>query len=130
VPGIVAAGVLLLAAVAPRVFRGYGFYLIFAVAVTVSVQLVGVYLVFSSLILPALATVKISNRRHASMLAFLVGISGYGIGLVLSALFDLPSGGVIIWVMAFISVWVAIIAHRLSVKTVPEKAVSISGKEQ
>ena len=32
-----------------------GFYLIFALAITASVQLVGVYLVFASLILPALA---------------------------------------------------------------------------
>jgi len=33
----------------------FGFYAVFAVAVTASVQLVGVYLVFSSLIIPALA---------------------------------------------------------------------------
>ena len=32
-----------------------GFYLLFAIAVTASVQLVGVYLVFSTLIMPALA---------------------------------------------------------------------------
>lgn len=38
-----------------------GFYLIFALAITASVQLVGVYLVFASLILPALAV------RHLSM---------------------------------------------------------------
>lgn len=36
--------------------RSLGFYLVFAVAVTASVQLVGVHLVFASLILPALAT--------------------------------------------------------------------------
>lgn len=34
----------------------FGFYAVFALAVTASVQLVGVYLVFSSLIIPALAT--------------------------------------------------------------------------
>src|SRR6185369_3320813 len=33
----------------------YGFYAVFAIAVTASVQVVGVYLVFSSLIIPALA---------------------------------------------------------------------------
>src|SRR5688572_2687144 len=33
-----------------------GFYLLFAVAVTISVQLVGLYLVFTTLIVPALAT--------------------------------------------------------------------------
>src|SRR6516162_10051973 len=35
-----------------------GFYVLFALVVTVSVQLVGVYLVFSSLIVPALATYR------------------------------------------------------------------------
>ena len=36
-----------------------GFYLLFGLSVTASVQLVGVYLVFATLIIPALAT------RHA-----------------------------------------------------------------
>src|SRR5436190_17621816 len=35
-----------------------GFYVLFAVMVTVSVQLVGVYLVFTSLIIPAIATYR------------------------------------------------------------------------
>ena len=39
-----------------------GFYLVFAVAVTASVQLVGVYLVFSSLIMPALAVRRAPRR--------------------------------------------------------------------
>ena len=42
----------------------YGFYAAFAVAVTASVQLVGVYLVFSSLIIPALATRHLTGRRR------------------------------------------------------------------
>ena len=37
---------------------GLAFYTLFSIAVTVSVQLVGVYLVFASLIVPALATHK------------------------------------------------------------------------
>jgi zinc/manganese transport system permease protein len=40
-----------------------GFYALFALAVTASVQLVGVYLVFASLIVPALATYRVSRRR-------------------------------------------------------------------
>src|SRR5689334_19514392 len=39
---------------------GIAFYTVFALAITVSVQLVGVYLVFASLIVPALATARIS----------------------------------------------------------------------
>jgi len=77
----------------------FGFYGVFALAVTASVQLVGVYLVFSSLIIPALATrAHVGARRYA--IAYGVGVVGYGLGLALSALFDLPSGAVIVWTLA------------------------------
>jgi zinc/manganese transport system permease protein len=77
----------------------FGFYGAFALAVTASVQLVGVYLVFSSLIIPALATrAHVGRRRYA--VAYGVGAVGYGLGLALSALFDLPSGAVIVWTLA------------------------------
>jgi zinc/manganese transport system permease protein len=78
---------------------GVGFYAVFALAITVSVQLVGVYLVFASLIVPALAT---SNMRGKPRLcaAYLIGIAGYVLGLVLSAVLDLPSGALIVWTLA------------------------------
>jgi len=77
----------------------FGFYGVFALAVTASVQLVGVYLVFSSLIIPALATRgQVGARRYA--VAYAVGVAGYGLGLALSALLDLPSGAVIVWTLA------------------------------
>jgi zinc/manganese transport system permease protein len=80
-------------------FGRFGFYGAFALAVTASVQLVGVYLVFSSLIIPALAT-----RRHQGLrrygIAYVLGALGYALGLALSALFDLPSGAVIVWTLA------------------------------
>lgn len=75
-----------------------GFYVLFALAVTASVQLVGVYLVFASLIVPSLATHRASRWRMHT--AFAVGVSGYAIGLPLSAWFDLPSGATVVWVMA------------------------------
>lgn len=77
----------------------FGFYAAFALAVTASVQLVGVYLVFSSLIVPALATTALSGRRRYAFAA-IVGTAGYAIGLALSALFDLPSGAVVVCTMA------------------------------
>ncbi len=49
-----------------------GLYLIFAVAITLSVQVVGVYLVFGSLIIPALATVKWQTKKRIIM-AYLMG---------------------------------------------------------
>jgi len=73
----------------------FGFYGAFAVAVTASVQLVGVYLVFSSLIVPALATTALPRRRRLAV-AYAIGVAGYALGLALSALFDLPSGAVIV----------------------------------
>ncbi len=75
-----------------------GFYALFALAVTASVQLVGVYLVFASLIVPALATCRITQGR--TIYAFGIGVTGYAAGLLLSALFDLPSGAAIVWAMA------------------------------
>lgn len=76
----------------------FGFYALFALAVTASVQLVGVYLVFASLIVPALATHRLQQRR--TLWAFGVGVTGYAAGLLLSAWQDLPSGAAIVWAMA------------------------------
>ena len=77
----------------------FGFYGAFAVAVTASVQLVGVYLVFSSLIVPALATSALPRARRL-VVAYAIGGAGYALGLALSALFDLPSGAVIVCTLA------------------------------
>jgi zinc/manganese transport system permease protein len=75
-----------------------GFYALFALAVTASVQLVGVYLVFASLIIPALATWRATHMRM--QYAFATGIAGYAAGLLLSAWLDLPSGATVVWAMA------------------------------
>ena len=74
-----------------------GFYALFAIAVTISVQLVGLYLVFATLIVPPLATRHMKRKRLAA--AWLLGIAGYAIGLVLSTELDLPSGPVTVWVL-------------------------------
>ena len=78
-----------------------GFYMLFAVAVTASVQLVGVYLVFASLIVPALAVRRCSERWRLP-LAYAVGIAGYAGGLALSFVFDLPTGAVTVWSLAVV----------------------------
>jgi zinc/manganese transport system permease protein len=77
-----------------------GFYLVFGLSVTASVQLVGVYLVFATLIVPALATRNATRARLAK--AWGVAALGYAIGLVLSALYDLPSGPTVVWALAVI----------------------------
>lgn len=76
-----------------------GFYVLFAVAITSSVQLIGVYLVFTSLIVPALAVASYP-AKPAMQLAGIIGITGYLTGLIVSSLFDLPSGAVIVWCLA------------------------------
>jgi zinc/manganese transport system permease protein len=76
----------------------FGFYALFALAVTASVQLAGVYLVFASLIIPALATHKL--QHHRMLVAYAVGMTGYAAGLLLSVWLDLPGGAAIVWAMA------------------------------
>ena len=76
-----------------------GFYMLFALAVTASVQMVGVYLVFSSLIMPAISVRKWPNSKKL-LGGYLIGAIAYLLGLALSAIFDLPSGAVIVWCLA------------------------------
>ncbi len=75
-----------------------GFYVLFACAVTASVQLVGLYLVFSTLVIPALATYRTRRRRHLK--AYLIGAVGYAAGLAASAATDLPTGAMIVCALA------------------------------
>jgi zinc/manganese transport system permease protein len=74
-----------------------GFYVLFALAVTVSVQLVGLYLVFATLIVPPLATRRFARWRLPG--AWAIGAAGYALGLLLSTAFDLPSGAIIVWTL-------------------------------
>lgn len=79
-----------------------GFYLLFGLSVTASVQMVGIYLVFSSLIVPALASRNATRLRLAK--AYAVGALGYFFGLSASTLFDLPTGAIIVWAMAIVGI--------------------------
>ncbi|HEY6896818.1 MAG TPA: metal ABC transporter permease [Rhodocyclaceae bacterium] len=90
-PAILYAALLLLWSKARTRLGDAGFYLMFAVAVTVSVQLVGVFLVFASLIAPALASRHLAGGRGVA-LGYAVGALGYAVGLGVSAAWDLPSG--------------------------------------
>jgi len=83
---------------------GFGFYAVFAFAVTASVQLVGIYLVFASLIVPALATRRINRRSIRIACGYGVGILGCLAGLVVSVMADLPAGAVIVWCLAVVAI--------------------------
>lgn len=87
------------------------FYLLFALCITASVQLAGVYLVFATLILPALATSTMQDRRGLAV-AYLIGGSAYGLGLWLSVPTDLPSGPLIVCMLALLALIAAATAAR------------------
>jgi zinc/manganese transport system permease protein len=81
-------------------FGRAGFYFLFALTVTASVQLVGVYLVFASLIIPALAAARLP-------FAYALGALAYALGLTLSLTADLPAAPVIVCTLALLgtAVW-------------------------
>jgi len=89
-----------------------GFYVLFACAVTVSVQLVGLFLVFITLVVPALATFYQRHRRYLK--AYCVGVLGYAAGLLASLWLDLPSGAMIVCAMVAAGVLVALLGRRAS----------------
>ena len=94
----VSAGVLILWRALQGRLGGALFYALFAVAVTLSVQLLGVYRVFASLVLPAL----VAPRRGLAM-GYLAGALGYGLGLAASAALDLPAGPSVVCALALAS---------------------------
>jgi zinc/manganese transport system permease protein len=99
-PLVAVASAAILAAWFGYAARGgrFAFYLVFACAVTLSVQLVGLYLVFATLIIPALATRGFGRWRLAACYA--LGAAGYALGLGLSLVRDLPSGPLIVCALA------------------------------
>ncbi|MEO8143259.1 MAG: metal ABC transporter permease, partial [Betaproteobacteria bacterium] len=87
-----------------------GFYAIFACVVTISVQLVGLFLVFITLVVPALATWY--SRRHRLARGYAIGALGYALGLLASLAFDLPSGPMIVCTVALLGLLVFALARR------------------
>jgi zinc/manganese transport system permease protein len=80
------------------------FYVLFAFAVTASVQLVGVYLVFATLIVPAVASRQFERRRL--VVAYAVSIVAYAAGLGVSLVSDMPPGPLIVCIMTLLGLGV------------------------
>jgi len=93
-----------------------GFYVLFALVVTQSVQLVGIYLVFASLIVPALASRRFAEGPARLWIGYGAGLFGYVSGLVVSFLTDLPTGAVIV-----VTLLLALILAVLISLFVPER---------
>jgi zinc/manganese transport system permease protein len=86
-----------------------GFYALFGCVVTVSVQLVGLYLVFATLVVPALSTYYTKSRRYPK--AYAVGVLGYAAGLLASLWLDLPSGSMIVCTIVASGMLIAYLGH-------------------
>jgi zinc/manganese transport system permease protein len=74
----------------PSMRSGTGFFVLFALAITASVQLVGVYVVFASLILPALAAHR--GGEYVLGRALANGAVSVIVATVVSTYADLPAG--------------------------------------
>lgn len=101
-PAVVGAGLTLLLLCFRNGLPPLLFYAAFALAVTVSVQLVGVYLVFASLILPALGSRRLHGKQRL-LAGYGIGVLAYVAGLLLSMRWDLPSGALIVWCLAVVA---------------------------
>jgi zinc/manganese transport system permease protein len=98
------AGILALWFFKPNKARKSGlFYLLFAIAITSSVQLVGVYVVFASLIIPALAAAK-SQRKQ--LVAWFCGIVAVSLGIFAAVAIDAPAGPVIVLAYAVVALFI------------------------
>jgi len=90
------------------------FYLLFALTITASVQLVGVYLVFATLILPALAIKNIS--KFTLGYGYVVGSVGYIFGLTLAAILDMPAGAMIVYSLAITALFTGVFQTKRLIK--------------
>jgi zinc/manganese transport system permease protein len=88
--------------------RRVTFYALFAMTITASVQLVGVFLVFASLIVPALAA-SAAPRTMRLLAGYAIGLTGYVLGLLASALYDFPTGAAIVCLLAAVGALTAVV---------------------
>lgn len=116
IPLFISITVLLVIWIKENCLNGLIFYLLFAIIVTTSLELVGVYLVFSSLILPALAT-NTSQPNQRVILGISIGILGYLLGLLFSAQWDLPAGTTIVLALSVTCFLYRYINHLIITKT-------------
>ncbi len=97
----------------PTLRVGQGFFLLFALAITASVQLLGVYVVFASLILPAMSGRR-ADGSYSLVRTFLSGSAAVIVGIVGSAAADLPAGPFLVLCFAVTAIVVRGVSHWLS----------------
>ena len=97
VAGTVFLSATMLIYIKPEIFLKKYFYVVLAVVITTSVQVCGVYLVFASLIFPAVATSYMTDERKRRLTEYTGESVGFIIGLIVSYYFDLPAGPAVVW---------------------------------
>jgi zinc/manganese transport system permease protein len=98
------------------------FYATFGVVVTSSVQVAGVLLVFSYLIVPAAcAMIFFASLRARLIAGWLFGLAGSALGLLASARWDLPTGTAIV---AGLGIVFALVVAAHGVRVVRQRFVS------
>ncbi len=86
------------------------FYVTFGFVVTVSVKIAGVLLVFSFLIIPAVAAILLLERTLSRLLfGWIFGVLGSLLGMIASIILDFPSGASIVVTFALMLCFVGII---------------------
>ena len=85
----------------PRLRKGFAFYAIFAIVITASVQLVGVYVVFASLVFPALAVSQLNKQTFAALFC---GFLSIFLGLSCTLALDQPAGPMLVLSYAIVGI--------------------------
>ncbi len=87
--------------------EGVSFYVLFVLAITSSVQLVGVYVVFASLILPALAA---ANRYRPHLWAWGCGVTSVVLGIICAWIVDMPAGPLLVVTYTMVTLCLVLVA--------------------
>ncbi len=93
-------------------FWDFMFYVSFGLVVTSSVQIAGILLVFSYLIIPAVAALLlVQGIRQRLIFGWIFGIAGSLLGLFLSVALDLPTGASIVAAFGVLLVLVTLVRN-------------------
>lgn len=84
------------------------FFILFALTITSSVKLAGVFVVFSILIAPSLIAIKLFSKHQVLFAAFIGSVIGF-ISILISYSFDFPTGYTIVFLNSLLAILTTII---------------------
>ena len=73
--------------------------------------------------------IHVCRRSRRAFVAYAIGAAGYALGLALSALFDLPSGAVIVWTLAACGIAWRLLTERRGARALQPVAVAQRGED-